>query len=454
MSPKFKLTCALILMCVLWLGILLRLSLWHYTVTPADGYVSRSFDGWAQYPVSRHLFLIQLSEGDFGRGRPYASVTYTLIFSTFLLLAPFHFLFGLPYNVAHNYLPYFSVFGLTIMVILATGKQLRAIAAQNNILLWLLAFLALGFTITDPLPWTSSYNSERLNPHILAAGAFCYLSTWVFYDRIPQKELLFTGLFLAFWAPLYIPAWVLSGLFFQRTLRLNRKWVWQVVLVSAVTVVNLALPVLACRWAGVVPGGTSLLERAGLTGSPSYVTSIFQTAYSPADPRHWATGRYFLLTLVVTICFSYCFRHRPRYRPMRQAVFLLIPYCTVAIFLPQLTSIHPYLTDLFLFVPATFLMTFFTLQKEFWKKLTGSTYVAFFLVAGLILMTNLLALGQMPRFAFVEQTMIPVTSLFVFGALVLYFGARLVGRYRLKPGAGVSGKATQRSFETKRNTNR
>ena len=64
-------------------------------------------------------------------------------FSTFLLLAPFHFLFGLPYNVAHNFLPYFSVFGLTLLVILTMRRQLRAILAERNVLLGLLVFLAI-----------------------------------------------------------------------------------------------------------------------------------------------------------------------------------------------------------------------------------------------------------------------------------------------------------------------
>jgi hypothetical protein len=393
MGTRSKILIALFLSAAIWPAVLLGLGLWHFTVTPADGHLSRTFDGWAEYPVSRHLFLLQSEPDDFARGRVYSSGTYPFIFFNFLVLAPFHFLLGLPYNIAHNFLPYFYVFCLTLLIILTTRRQLLAISEKRRFLLWFLVFISIGISITDPLPWISSL-ANRDNPQILAAGSFCYLSTFVFYDKIPKMPLLIVGIFLALWSPTCIPAWILAGLFFHRNLILDRKWILQVAAVCSLAVLNVALPVLVCRLAGVVPTGNGFPYRSGLDGSRAYMTSIFQAVYSPNTLRHWPTVSYLLLTALLAVCFHYFFKGRKQYRPLEQALFLLIPYSTFAIFLPQLTSIHPYITDLFLFIPATFLIAFWFLQKPFWENLTGKTYVAWLLVAGLILMTNLLTVAH------------------------------------------------------------
>ncbi len=429
MGARAKLFIVLFLIGAVWLAVLLKLGLWHSTVTPADGHLSYTFDGWAENPVSRHLFLLQSGPDDFARGRVYVSGTYPFVFFSFLFLAPFHFLLGLPYNVAHNFLPYFYVFCLTLLIILTTRRQLLAISEKRRFLLWFLIFISIGITITDPLPWTSSFNAARDNPHILAAGAFCYLSTWVFYGKIPKTPLLVVGIFLALFTSMYVPAWILAGLFFHRTLALERKWILQVLAVCALALVNVALPGLVCRLAGVETTGSSFLFRSGLDGSTQYMTSIFQAVFSPDDPRHWPTASYVLLTVLLALCFHYFFKDRKQYRPLQQALFLLIPYSTVAIFLPQLTSIHPYTTDLFIFIPATFLMSFWFLQKPFWESLTGKTYVAWLLVASLILMTNLLTVAQMPRFAYVERSLRVVSfGLVSFG--LVYLGLRFTNWFR------------------------
>lgn len=425
MSPKTKVWIALILFGALWFGVLLRFGLWNYTVKPADGYLSNTFNGWEQYPVSRHLFLVQLNKDDFAHGRPYVSCTYPFIFSTFLFLAPIHYLFGLPYNLAHNFLPYLYVFCLLLLVIASTWKQLLAVARRKSFLIWLLAFLSLGFTLTDPLPWTSSFNGDRLNPHILAAGVFCYLSSWVFYDKVPRKPFLVVGIFLAVWASMYVPAWILAGLFFHRTLKLSRNFILQIALVIILTVVNVALPRLVAQLAGYTPAGSTFLFRSGLDGSEMYLTNIFQAVHSPADPRHWPTGWYFVLTVVLAAFFGYFFRNQKRYHPLRQAAFLLIPYCTVAIFLPQLVSNHAHLMDLFLFIPATFLMSFWSLQKRFWQTLTGRTYVAWLLFASLIIMSNILSFAQMPHLGYIEHGLLPIISAVSFGLLAIYVAIKV-----------------------------
>jgi hypothetical protein len=428
---RAKIIIILFLVSAVWLGVLLKLGLGHMILTPAEGHLSRTFDGWAKYPASRHLFLIEKDPNDFAQGKVYISGTYPFIFTNFLLLAPFHFLLGLPYDVAHNFLPCIYIFFLTVLLTLITRRQLLAISRKRQFLLWLLVLISIGISITDPLPWTSSFNANRDNGHILTAGMFCYLSTFVFYNKIPRRPLLIVGIFFSFWSPTVIPAWILAGLFFHRRLALERRWILQVAVVCSLTALNIAVPRVVTRWAGGTPGGSGILFRSGLDGSQEYVTSIPQAVLTPIDPRHWPTISYFFLALVLSVIFHYLFKQRSHYRPLQQALFLLIPYSTFAIFLPQLTSVHPYITDLFIFIPATFLMSFWFLQKPFWQYLNGSMYVGWFLFASLVLMSNLLAFAQMPRFAPVERGLPIVTIIFLASAGLVYFGLRLARRFHI-----------------------
>jgi hypothetical protein len=363
-------------------------------VREAHGLLPRTFNGWAQYPVSRHLFLGQYELDDFARGVPYASYTYPFMFVNFLLVAPFHFLGGLSYNVAANFLPHVYMLCLTSLFFVVAKNELSEIFTSNRYFLWVLAFLSIGITITDPLPWLHSLRYATDDFHILSTASFCYLSIYVFRGTVPKTSLWVVGIFLALWSPTYIPAWILASVFFNRSLIVGRSWILQVVGVSALAAFNIALPTLVCRWAGLTAGGSTFLYRSGLDGGTQYVTSIFRAIYAPADPRHWPILFYPLITVLIGIAFQYSFRRQTSFHPLRQAFFLLIPYATMAILLPQFTGIHPYATDQIMAIPATFLISFWFLQKAFWQRLTGPGFVAFVLVAGLVLMTNLLTVAQ------------------------------------------------------------
>jgi hypothetical protein len=159
------------------------------------------------------------------------------------------------------------------------------------------------------------------------------------------------------------------------------------------------------------------------------MSSIPQAVLSPADPRHWPTGLYFILTALLAVGLHQMTKDREKFRPLQQAFFLLIPYSTFAIFLPQLTSVHPYIADLFIFVPATFLMSFWFLQRQFWERLTGSTYVGWFLFVCFILMSNLLAFAQIPRYAFLEGKRNLVGIILSVIAILIYGGVALWRRF-------------------------
>jgi hypothetical protein len=377
----------------LWLVIILKLGVAGATRKPVDSILSYTFNSWSELPVNRHYFLAQYDSTDFSQGKAYTSSTYPLLFSMFVLVAPFHFFWKLPYNVAHNFIAYFYVICLSLLLVFKVKNELLEMLDTKSLLLAVFAFLAIGIVVTNPLPWVSLLVYGRDSLPVLAAAAFCYLSTWVFYDHIPGKPLLIIGIFLALWAPIYIPAWILAGIFFQRTLIPERKWIILAVAVAALAWFNLKLPLYVCNWAGLISTGSGFPYRSGLDGSTTYFSSIQQAVFQPIEARYWSTAFYVILTIVLGIGFHVLFRQRERH-PLQQAFFLIIPYATMAIILPQATSIHPYFTDLMLFIPATFLIAFWFLQREFWQKLKGKTYVAWLLLASLILMTNLLTIAQ------------------------------------------------------------
>src|SRR6266404_8063352 len=242
MRPRAKVFIGLFLITAIWFLVLLKFGVGYATLRPGDGLLPRTFNGWAQYPVSSHLFLGQYQPDDFSRGDLYASYTYPFMFVNFLLVAPFHFLLGLSYNVAANFLPYIYMLCLTILLFATRKDDLSEILASNRPFLWGLALLSIGITITNPLPWVHSLRYATDDFHILSTASFCYLSTYAFRGTVPRKPLLITGIFLALWSPTYIPAWILGCVFFNRSLIVERKWILQVVCVSALATLNLALP--------------------------------------------------------------------------------------------------------------------------------------------------------------------------------------------------------------------
>jgi hypothetical protein len=398
MRARIRIVTALTLATASWTAVLLKLGVWSVTVQSHEGVLPRTFNGWSAFPISRHLFLAQYDPDDFERLRTYTSYTYPFIFSNYILLAPLHFLLGLPYGLAQNYLAYFYVLCLTLLLFLLTKKGLGEIIQTDRWFLWIVVFVSIGITVTDPLPWlcTLRYNPDDF--HIVSIACFCYLSTWVFRAEVPKTPLLVIGIFLALWSPMYIPAWILAGIFFNRALVIERRWLFQVAGVSVLALLTLEIPALLSRWFGLTPASSGFLFRSGLDGSTAYLTSIYQAVFRPVQERHWPAAFYVVIAVLLGLVIHFRFQDRERrHYPLQQAAFLLIPYSTTAILFPQFTSIHPYFTDQLLAIPACFLFSFWFLQKEFWSRLTGKTYVAWLIASGLIVMTNLLTVAQNTR---------------------------------------------------------
>lgn len=376
---------------MLWLLLLSGAGVRALSARAAPGVLSRTFQGWSAFPPGQHAYMAQYSGTEFQEGRAYVSYTYAFLFANFALLAPLRFLWDIPYERAHNVLPY--VYALCLLALLWWTSRKEWSEAQTPLRLLLLA-TAIGLVLTSPLQWLSLLQYNRDNVHVLVAAAFCYLSTFVFYDRPPGAALVSIGVFLALWSPWYLPAWILAALFLQRDLTLNRPWFVKAIAVCALGAVNVVLPRVICQWLGMTAAGSTLWYRSGLDGSTQYFTSIHGAVLWPVDPRHWPSGFYVAVACAAGMGVHFLLRKSGTVRPLAQIAFLAIPYATMAILLPQFTSIHPYFTDLLLIVPATFVLAFWSLQRRFFDSLTSRSCVLYFLVAAMVLMTNLLTIAQ------------------------------------------------------------
>jgi hypothetical protein len=396
MNPGTRRVAALVMMTMIWCGVIGRLGAWRASQIPAGGVLSRTFQGWLDAPVSRHIFLAQYDGTEFNRGRAYSSYTYPFLFAMFLVVTAVKALAGVPYDVAHNALPWIYAAMLTGLLLVVTRPRWPPLTEPGGIFQRAVTFGAIGVVATTPLLWVSLLTHNRDNIHVLAAAAFCYLSTFAFRQRIPIGPWTWTGGVLALWAPIYVPAWILSGLVSRETPAVNRRWLLHGMAVGSLAALNLALPGLVGKMTGVVAVGSDFAYRSGLDGSTQYVSSIPGAVFQPVDPRSWPTGLYVLAALGFGAAFHAWFRQRGG-RVFDQLVVLAIPYCTVAILLPQFTSIHPYFTDLLIVVPVCFAVSFWSLQREFAETMTGRGFVLWTLATGALLMTNLLVIAQRLR---------------------------------------------------------
>jgi hypothetical protein len=383
-----------VLASVAWLSLLLALGLWRPAVRAQPGVLSYTFQGWSEFPPARHAFLGQYSGTEFVQGRAYESYPYPLLFANFALVAPLHYALDIPYERAHNVLPFIFAVCLLALLWVTTRKEWTDLEPGHTPIRFLILAIAVGIVATSPLQWTSLLQYNRDNVHVLAAAAFCYLSTFVFHERPPGAALWGAGIFLALWSPWYLPAWILAALFFRRDLTWDRRWSMRVLGVAALAALNLAMPKLVCKLTGLVPAGSGLRFRSGLDGDTQYFADIYGAVLRPFHPRHWPLGFYVVVAILGALGVHYLLRKSTTPRALAQIAFLAIPYATMAILLPQFTSIHPYFTDLLLIVPATFVLAFWSLQREFVQKLSARSAVLYFLVAALVLMTNLLTVAQ------------------------------------------------------------
>ena len=390
----------------LWLGLIAKLGAWRWMRTAAPGVLSYTFDGWREWPIAAHMLLGQHTPTAFAEGLAYRSYTYPYLLAMYAVVAPIHALLGVPYSVAHNVLPLLHVVLFVGLFAWLARAHLAALVGSGHPVDLVCLFLLIGLIVVTPAAWSCMLLFNRDNLHFAIALVFCWLSVDLTRDPPNRARFLAGGVFVALYAPIYFPAWMLGRLCLDR----QPARVWSTVrdglVVGALSAVSWLLPWSIGRLAGVKTVGSGYLYRSGLNGSREWLHDLWQAMLWPPPSAFVPYQRVSVATHLLAVVVALVWLPGPADAPapdstrrarLRQAAFLTLPYLSIAILLPQFTAIHPYFTDVLLLVPSAFVLCWWSVEAAGQRAWSGMTVAFWALGAMVLLMTDLLHIAQVLR---------------------------------------------------------
>lgn len=365
---------------------------------------STIFQIWETEPARDHLFLGWKTLESFQGGIPYANHVHPYLLTMYGWSRAVRAATGLPQYAASNTIPlfYLAVLVAAVTTLLARLGLLRH---RSTLLGLSTLFLGYGVIVTAWRFWNDLYRYNSDNPFPLLAGVFILLYAFMLDPVRPVAASVSAGVFVAL-SPTHAPMAVVAvmGLFGQSapTLRefVGRNRAPLVVSATALVMGAAAYlpPWLLSVWRGYVPVGSSVLFRSGLDGDTQYFSNMVQSVVAPCPlvccwGRSWVDLAYpALLPLVVFAPLAR--RAAPPLRIGHLLLFLCTPYLVNVILFPQSVSIHPYLYDHFLLIPAIVTGTVAMLTPQVEGRLRGAALLGFLLFCGWILMSNLTGIAQ------------------------------------------------------------
>jgi|JI10StandDraft_1071094.scaffolds.fasta_scaffold58913_3 hypothetical protein len=374
--------------CLIWVLALGPIGLERAARHAEGGVLSYTFEAWERLPMSRHLFLAQYEPGEFEQNLAYNSYAYPFLLAQFAIAAPLRAA-GLPWDLAHNVLPFAYVGLMAFALFRVTRPQApRTLAGVATLV------AAAGLVATTPAAWVSLLRYNRDNFHLPVAILFCALSTLVYRGSSPSPAIWRAGIVIALFCPVYAPAWLLAVVFLSDSLPSSREVAKRCAAVGVLAAVSFVLPLIACKVGDLAPVGSSYFYRSGLDGSTKYLSSIPQAVLWPIVNRRWPVALPLILMGLAAIGVSVQGGMEAARRVRRQVLFCLIPYASKAVLFPQFVSIHPYMADMLLLIPAAFLPAFWLLETKPLAEATGETRALWITGTALAIMSNALTIAQ------------------------------------------------------------
>jgi hypothetical protein len=314
---------------------------------------------------------------------------------------------GSALHVGVNFTPFLSALAMLLAfgVLLArsgpveTGPSLRGL---------LFLFLGLGFLLTGWRLWDDLYRYNTDSPFPLM-GSLAIVVWACLRAPIRPRAALGAACAFAALAPAYVPILVLAMacLFAQRSTTLPDAIARNRVLVrisGAALLVGLVVylvPRVLIAWKGYGASESTFLFRSGLDGDVRYFTGILQAFVRPCSVNCCGINRPFgdlVLPAFVPVvaCWLWGLQGQgaTRLRLLSQFVFLSAPYVFSLVLFPQSVSIHPYLYDHLLLVPAAVTGAWATLLAPVQRRLRGAAFLAYLLLMGGLVMANLIGIAQ------------------------------------------------------------
>jgi hypothetical protein len=365
-----------------------------------------TFAIWETQPASEHLFLVWLTPDHFEQGVAYTNHLHPFLFFLYACTVVPQVLLDVPAYAGRNLIP----FGLSAAGIAAVSTLvLRTVPLRGaGTRFYAVLFLALGVFTTQGFFWIYLYtwNFDSVFPLIVFFAAL----VWALGRQAPDGRyagaVTAAALFGAFgwvYTPLLIvalwscaarPAAGLAAL-----LRRNPTLVRASAACAATGALSLGLPLVLVALSGYTTASSTFLFRSGLDGDARYFTNMVQAVLwpLPQDARHWSALLPAFVPMAAALAIGWPRTRAMRSRRGREALFFFAPYVFSVALFPQSVSIHPYLYDHLLLLPAALLGVIWSLRPPVQRRLHGPWLLAALLLALGLIMSNFIAIAQTVR---------------------------------------------------------
>ena len=272
-------------------------------------------------------------------------------------------------------------------------------------------FLTTGLLVTECHYWrnVSLANQDTVFPLIAYLVAFVWVATLPRVSRQRPALLVTSSILFGLFAPTYVP-FLLAALWCCRgdlqptllaTLVRNRSLTHASLASAAAGAVAFGTPAAALIIAsGYRNVASSVASRSGLDGDTTYFLDAAQALLRPywGEPRTLSTLLVpAFVPLLACLLLTLGSPTAARRGWLASFAFLFAPYLFTLVLFPQAVSIHPYLYDQLLFLPAALLTAVWATTAHVQRRLQG----ALLLLAGLLLsglvMWNLISIAQTMR---------------------------------------------------------
>jgi hypothetical protein len=361
---------------------------------------------WESHPASEHLFLAWRTPDSFARKVAYANHVHPFLLLMYGTAKLAQAVTGSALAVGVSFTPFLSALAMLLAfgALLARSGPIEPGASLR----WLLSlFLGLGFLLTGWRLWNDLYR-YCMDSSLPLVGSLAIVVWACLRPPIRPRAALAAACAFAALAPTYVPILVLAMacLFARRSTTVpdaiasNRALVF---ISGAAILVGLGvylLPRVLIAWKGYTASESTFLFRSGLDGDVQYFTGILQAFVRPCSVGCCADRPFGDLVLPafvpVVACWLWGLRGQrtTRLRLASQSVFVSAPYVFSLFLFPQSVSIHPYLYDHLLLVPAAVMGAWATLLAPVQRRLRGATLLAYLLLMGGLIMANLVGIAQ------------------------------------------------------------
>jgi len=366
-----------------------------------------TFQIWETHSPSEHLYLAWLTREDFSRHAVYTNHLHPYLFFLYGVSKAVQLITGLPLAVGKNA----TAFVVSAVGVAAFAALAHRIASRGDRrwTFYATMFAALGFFVTEAHYWTYIYTTNI--DSVFPLWIYCAAILWAaaeprVTDRNGRLIVAASILFAAFgwlYTPLVMAAlWCCFGSSARRTIASapNRVLIRASAAAVLVCVFVYAIPRMLALWKGYSFSDSSFLFRSGLDGDTAYFHNPVQAVFRP----YWGPARslsdiLFPAFVPLLVCGAVAMgggRAR-RVRTLSGIVFLFSPYVFSLALFPQSVSVHVYLYDQLLFLPAALIGAVWSLSPRVQRRLRGPYAFAAALLGILLVTSQLVAIAQAMR---------------------------------------------------------